>query len=190
MTPTPTATNQQRIVSHARASSAASEIDASRVAPFALRCGALLIDYTVSLAVLAATVIFARAAGVSRFGRGDDLIEAFGVVVTFTVTAFNFIVLAGFTKRTLGKWATGLHIERADGGRANFAQIFLRHVVGYPLSIMTFGLGFLLAAFGSRGRALHDYLAGTIVVRDTENRIGNRAQRTIRQSNEGSVQPR
>jgi uncharacterized RDD family membrane protein YckC len=60
---------------------------------------------------------------------------------------------------------TGLRIERRDGERAGFARTLLRHTLGYLLSLLTLGLGFLLAAFNREGRALHDLLAGTVVVR-------------------------
>jgi uncharacterized RDD family membrane protein YckC len=42
----------------------------------------------------------------------------------------------------------------------------LRHTVGYLASLVTLGLGFLLAAFNREGRALHDLIAGTVVVRE------------------------
>jgi uncharacterized RDD family membrane protein YckC len=41
----------------------------------------------------------------------------------------------------------------------------LRHFIGYPLSLIPFALGFLLVTVSSTGRALHDYIAGTVVVR-------------------------
>jgi uncharacterized RDD family membrane protein YckC len=66
----------------------------------------------------------------------------------------------------LGKWATGLRIERNDGADIGIGRAILRHFVGYPLSFLLFGLGFLLSAVTSRGRGLHDIIAGTIVVRE------------------------
>jgi uncharacterized RDD family membrane protein YckC len=42
----------------------------------------------------------------------------------------------------------------------------LRHFVGYPLSFLLFGIGFLMASFTVQGRGLHDIIAGTIVVRE------------------------
>jgi uncharacterized RDD family membrane protein YckC len=42
----------------------------------------------------------------------------------------------------------------------------VRHFIGYPLSFLTLGFGILIAAINPRGRALHDLIAGTIVVRD------------------------
>jgi uncharacterized RDD family membrane protein YckC len=41
----------------------------------------------------------------------------------------------------------------------------LRHFIGYPLSLIPVALGFLLVTVSSTGRALHDYIAGTVVVR-------------------------
>ena len=45
-------------------------------------------------------------------------------------------------------------------------RALLRHFVGYPLSFIILGLGFLVATLTVRGRALHDIIAGTIVVRE------------------------
>jgi uncharacterized RDD family membrane protein YckC len=38
--------------------------------------------------------------------------------------------------------------------------------VGYPLSLVTLGIGFLLVAVSVHGRGLHDIIAGTVVVRE------------------------
>jgi uncharacterized RDD family membrane protein YckC len=78
----------------------------------------------------------------------------------------NLGVLPGFTGRTVGKWATGLRILRTDGARPGVGHAFLRHFVGYPLSVLTLGVGFLIAALNTRGRALHDLIADTVVVRE------------------------
>ena len=45
-------------------------------------------------------------------------------------------------------------------------RALLRHFVGYPLSFVTLGIGFLMAAATVHGRGLHDMIAGTIVVRE------------------------
>ena len=37
--------------------------------------------------------------------------------------------------------------------------------MGYPLSLLPLGLGFLIVTVSPTGRALHDFIAGTIVVR-------------------------
>ena len=78
----------------------------------------------------------------------------------------NLGVLPGLTGFTLGKWATGLRIERSDGSEVGIGRAFLRHFIGYPLSFALLGLGFLIAAVSVHGRGLHDMIAGTIVVRE------------------------
>ncbi|MGI8566226.1 MAG: RDD family protein [Pyrinomonadaceae bacterium] len=133
-------------------------------APFALRCGALLVDYTLTIAILAFATLMARLLGGSaRLGGATAL--TFGYLASLSLIGLNFIVFAGFSGRTLGKWVTGLRIERRDGRPASFAHIIVRHLVGYPLSLLTCGLGLLIAIFSPEGRALHDLIAGTVVAR-------------------------
>ncbi|HVF56666.1 MAG TPA: RDD family protein [Pyrinomonadaceae bacterium] len=133
-------------------------------APFSLRCGALLIDYIILVGILASATLLARVFGDG--GRASTTTTLTVAYITVGVVAvLNFVILAGLTGRTLGKWITGLRIERRDGGRLSFTRALLRHVVGYALTLATLGLGFLVAAFSSEGRALHDFLAGTVVVR-------------------------
>ncbi len=134
-------------------------------APFALRCGALLIDYIVLVSIVVFSTLIARMLGGGARSAGNSA-ETAGIFVAIVVALLNLGVLAGFTGRTLGKWATGLRIERADGTKLGIGRALLRHFVGYPLSFIILGLGFLVAALTVRGRALHDIIAGTIVVRE------------------------
>jgi uncharacterized RDD family membrane protein YckC len=87
-------------------------------------------------------------------------------VVAIVVAGLNLGVLPGLTGFTVGKWAAGLRIVQQNGSDIGIGRALLRHFVGYPLSFLTLGLGFLIAAFTSRGRGLHDLIAGTIVVRE------------------------
>jgi uncharacterized RDD family membrane protein YckC len=142
-------------------------------APFSLRCGALLIDYILVAIVVAFSTIWARVfGGGGRMAGGTT--ETIGILVAFAFTLLNFFVLAGLRGQTLGKWATGLRIERRDGGPVGIGRILLRHLVGYALSLFIFGLGFLFAAFDSQGRALHDMIAGTLVVRSEARGMSSR----------------
>jgi len=134
-------------------------------APFSLRCGALLVDYTLAVAIIAFATLLARTLGGSARMTGEATL-GFGYLVSLGVILLNFLVLPVFTGATVGKWATGLRIERQSGERLGFGHATLRHTVGYLVSLLTLGLGFLLAAFDSEGRALHDRIAGTIVVRE------------------------
>lgn len=134
-------------------------------APFSLRCGALLIDYIVLVGIVVITTLVARLFGGGAHFAGGAA-ETLGLFIALGVTVLNFVVLTGLRGQTLGKWATGLRIVRMDGKPLTFVSSLLRHVVGYLLSLLTLGLGFLLAVFNSQGRALHDIVAGTVVVLD------------------------
>jgi len=134
-------------------------------APFSLRCGALLIDYTVVVGLVAFATLLARVFG-DDVRSISDFALTFGYVAAAAAAVLNFLVLPVFTGRTLGKWATGLRVECVDGDPLSFSRALVRHTVGYLLSLLTLGLGFLVAAFSRDGRALHDLLAGTVVVRE------------------------
>ncbi|HEX5965350.1 MAG TPA: RDD family protein [Pyrinomonadaceae bacterium] len=133
--------------------------------PFPLRCGAILIDYILLASVLVVSTLFARMLGGGARAAGSSA-ETVGVLMMIALAVLNLGLLPGLTGFTLGKWATGLRIERNDGQELGIGRAFLRHFVGYPVSFAVLGLGFLMAAVSVHGRGLHDIIAGTIVVRE------------------------
>ena len=148
-------------------------------APFALRCGALLIDYIVLALILTFSIMIARLmGGGARLAGGSA--EKIGIVITLVVAVADLVVLAGITGRSIGKWTTGLRIERISGGPPGIIRALVRHVIGYPLSLIPFALGFLLATVSSSGRALHDYLSGTVVVRRSGGPVATKPRRVRR----------
>ena len=134
-------------------------------APFALRCGALLIDYIALAEIVVFGTLIARMLGGGARTAGNSA-ETLAFLIALLFAFLNLGVLPGLTGVTLGKWATGLRIERNNGAQIGIGRAILRHFVGYPLSFFLFGLGFLVAALTVRGRGLHDIIAGTIVVRE------------------------
>jgi uncharacterized RDD family membrane protein YckC len=133
--------------------------------PFALRCGAFLIDYIVLISLVVLGTLFARMLGGGARAAGNSA-ETAAITLAIIVALLNLAVLPGLTGLTLGKWATGLRIQRVAGGNPGIGWVLLRHFVGYPLSFITFGIGFLLATVTVHGRGLHDMIAGTVVVRE------------------------
>ncbi len=133
--------------------------------PFALRCGAILIDYIILVAILAFSTLVSRLLGGGARSAGSSS-ETVGIFLAFVVAILDLGILPGLTGLTIGKWATGLRILRSDGRQLGIGRAFLRHFLGYPLSALTLGLGFIIAALNVRGRGLHDLIAGTIVVRE------------------------
>jgi uncharacterized RDD family membrane protein YckC len=117
------------------------------------------------VAIIAFATLFARTLGGSISLTGEATL-GIGYLSSLGVLLLNFLVLPVFTGTTVGKWATGLRIERQNGEPLGFGHATLRHTLGYLVSLLTLGLGFLLAAFDAEGRALHDRIAGTVVVRE------------------------
>ena len=123
-----------------------------------------MIDYIVLVLIMAFSTMIARLIGGGARMAGGTA-EKVGVVLALVVAVFDLAVMAGLTGRSIGKWTTGLRIERMSGGPPGIPRALLRHFVGYPLSLLPFGLGFLMVTVSPTGRALHDLIAGTIVVR-------------------------
>jgi uncharacterized RDD family membrane protein YckC len=134
-------------------------------APFSLRCGAILIDYIILVAILAFSTLISRLLGGGARTAGTSTVTI-GILLAFGAAVLDLGILPGLTGLTVGKWATGLRIRRVNGMEMGVGRAFLRHFVGYPLSFLTLGLGFLAAAFTARGRGLHDLIAGTMVMRE------------------------
>ena len=157
-------------------------------APFSLRCGAFLIDYILLVAIIAFSTMMARVGGRPRALMSTS--ETLGFFIAGGVALLNFVGLTALRGQTLGKWATGLRIRRKDGEPLDWTRALLRHLVAYPLSFLILGVGFLvadlqtvavvmaaiffltlvlgliMAALGANGRALHDIIADTVVVRE------------------------
>jgi uncharacterized RDD family membrane protein YckC len=134
-------------------------------APFALRCGALLIDYIVLATIVVISTLIARMAGSGARSAGSST-ETIGLLIALAAAVLDFGVLAGVSGQTVGKWATGLRIERTNGQDMSIGRAMLRHFVGYAVSFLTLGIGFMIGAINARGRTVQDLIAGTVVVRE------------------------
>lgn len=129
-------------------------------APFVLRCAALIIDYMVLLAVPLGGMMIGKALGE---GPAAPLNPTVWLIV-IVLWIINFLLLPLFRGQTLGKMLTGLRILNLDGTNLRLGRLLLRNTIGYLLTAVTLGLGFLFSSISSTGRALHDYVSGTIVV--------------------------
>ena len=141
------------------------DFDAERLkAPFLLRCGAILIDYILLIAVPVVSLLLGRFFEYDGTKLLNNEVSNTGWLIMILLVITNFIIFPMFSGQSIGKMLTGLRIVKKDGNTASFTQLLVRHLIGYPLTILTFGIGFMLALLNYKGRALHDFLAGTIVV--------------------------
>ena len=139
------------------------KFDAERLkAPFLLRCGAFLIDYIILIFIPVISLLISRYAGMD----GAKLIteSSTGWFIAFIVGFTNFVILPMINGQSIGKMLTGLSVVKTNGEPPAFSTLLLRHLAGYLLTFLTFGLGFLFSVFNPKGRALHDVVAGTIVI--------------------------
>jgi len=65
---------------------------------------------------------------------------------------------------TLGKKALGLEVTDLVGVRITFGRATGRYFARY-ISFFTLGIGYLMAGFTEKKQALHDMIAGTLVIR-------------------------
>lgn len=136
---------------------------------FVSRAWALVVDGMV-LAVACSVLPSLAWIGIRAAEAVSGTTELYDDLLTEQLTTIGqFLLVAGYFVfmhaggQTIGKSLMGLHVVRLDGTPPDPLQS-LGRFVGYIFSALPFGFGFLLAAFTPR-RALHDYLAGTIVVR-------------------------
>src|SRR5436190_15768029 len=72
-------------------------------APFALRCGALLIDYILLALIMVISTMIARLMGGGARMAGGTA-EKVGIIITLIVAMLDLVVMAGLTGKTIGKW--------------------------------------------------------------------------------------
>ncbi len=92
----------------------------------------------------------------------DTLLLPFGLLSPVVFLAY-FIGFASSRGQTPGKAIMRIRIVSMTGGNVTLSMIVVR-TLGYFLSGVLFGLGFLMALVTRRHRSLHDLLANTHVV--------------------------
>ncbi len=129
-------------------------------APFLLRLGSMIIDYLVLVVLPAVALLYARIFG-EPLGIMTDRTLWFISVLLFLA---NIIVLPILSGKSIGKMLTGLRIMRIDGSEPSMSRLIARQTIGYLVTALTLGLGFLFCIFSQSGRTLHDRLTDTMVV--------------------------
>ncbi|MEK6411116.1 MAG: RDD family protein [Acidobacteriota bacterium] len=139
------------------------QIGAFEQAGFGLRYAAWMFDFLITLiAIMGFTFAVTAASRRSVVGSNADLLIVAGL--TLLLLVLNFVVLAGRGGQTAGMRILGIYIVRVDGKPFTFKQATVRHLIGYPLSMASFFLGFLWMLWDPQQQGWHDKLARTIVV--------------------------
>ena len=140
---------------------------AMRYAGFWIRFVALMIDSFALSVILGILFLVAGMVGYAVGSRRSPGINiALGLVIMFlmwAVPAAYVTIMVGRWGATLGKMAIGLKIVQADGGRVGYWRAFGRGWA-WLLSYIILFVGFIIAGFDSKKRALHDYICDTRVI--------------------------
>jgi len=152
-----------------------------RYAGFWLRFVAYLIDYLlleiigfiISIPFIGAIVFSAFTIAESNsfnektvFGIAGILGAVFMLVIITILLGWLYFALMESSKNqgTLGKMALGLKVTDMKGQRISFGRATGRYF-GKIISGMVFMIGYILAGLTEKKQALHDMMAGCLVVR-------------------------
>ena len=90
--------------------------------------------------------------------------KVIGNILGVLLSWLYFCLMTYYKGATLGKMMVGIRVQSADGQKLSVGQVILRETVGKIISGIIIYVGFIMAAFTDRKRALHDMMAKTVVV--------------------------
>ncbi len=132
-----------------------------------IRAVAFILDCLVMFGFL---MVFFTIGGLQVLARGDDPPDSATyvwigmIVIAFPIFALLlFAILWWLRGQSIGMMAMHIAVADRDGGHVSLGRALLRAIL-VPVSILPLGLGLAPALFDSESRALHDLLAGTVVL--------------------------
>ena len=129
-----------------------------------------LVAYIIDTAIVAVLVFVLAAVGilpVSSNPEAEPLLSAVNLIAEVIALLYWSLFEASAVQATPGKLAVGIRVTDTAGARLGFGRALLRNVLKI-LSFLILLIGYLMAAFTRRKQALHDLMAGTLVVRRGE----------------------
>lgn len=128
--------------------------------------GILLNIVTVPVAIVVGLV-----SGLAATGTGGDVedlmmlgVQGVGNGVGIIIGWLYYALMeSSSTQATLGKMAIGMVVTDLEGNRIGFGRATGRFFAKY-ISLLTLFIGYIMAGFTEKKQALHDMIAGTLVV--------------------------
>lgn len=151
-----------------------SEVDAALshdmvYADFWVRAGAKLIDFVILWAI---GIVVTTLLSVFISPTYDPEVPA---EFPFLINMFQLIIAVSYTTYFLGTYAATpgkmvchLRVVTPGGQKISYSQACLRYFAEI-ISSLIFGIGYLLAIFDAERRTLHDRIAGTRVIKSSQN---------------------
>jgi uncharacterized RDD family membrane protein YckC len=135
-------------------------------AGFWRRLAALLID---SLIAGAAGFLVGFVIGIVVVASGGGDLDGGWSALINVVSVFGWFLYFALMESsshqaTIGKIGLGIQLTDIDGNRLSFGRALGRNLAKLISAVILY-IGFILAAFTERKQALHDMIAGTLVVK-------------------------
>jgi uncharacterized RDD family membrane protein YckC len=143
----------------------ASVPDAAAAIPAGIQRRAVALIVDLFVVVILWSIGTQLAAGFARRAPRFDLVaQAFGRAWQLVVPAAYFVLCHGTSGQTLGKRLLGARVLDESGAPIGYLRA-LGRCLATIVAAVPFGLGLVMAGFRRDRRGLHDFLAGTRVVR-------------------------
>lgn len=132
-------------------------------AGFWVRFGAAIIDDIIILVIIAPIVTAIYGA---EYWESEKFILGFwDFIFTWILPAIAVVLFWAWKQATPGKMALkAIIVDEKTGNAPEMKQWIIRYL-GYFLSLIPLGLGYLWVAWDSKKQGWHDKLAGTVVIR-------------------------
>lgn len=138
----------------------------NKKAGFIIRFFASIVD---TMLLSLPSLSFLLVSGLSEKGLKDLIITGGWYLVLFIIfyNIFATLYTSYFTYKfggTLGKLIAGIRVIDLNGKNLTFKRSLFRHLIGYPVSGLLFGLGFYWIVRDPNKQGWHDQLTGSYVV--------------------------
>lgn len=135
-------------------------------ATFGARFAAAFLDGLIMFAInLAAGFVIGFTIALASGGKGTEAIRAVATIVGYVLSwLYEALQESSPAQATIGKRALGIIVTDEAGQRISFGRATGRHFGKY-LSALIILIGFIMAAFTQKKQALHDIMAGTLVMK-------------------------
>lgn len=125
------------------------------------RVFAYLIDVVLIAILVGVVAVGFIVLGILSFGL---LLPVLWPLLGLVPIAYHTLLIGGPDGATLGQRWMGLEVRSITGARPNYLQAFIQTALFYVSVALTSFLILLVVIFTDRNRAVHDFLAGTVVV--------------------------
>ena len=164
------------MVSSAPAAAVMAAVPGQRYAGFWIRFLAVIVDGIILRIALQPVLAVLGLPHFWWFGRMNHSIDIDDMVLFFTMLSsvlavffighwlYEALLISSAWQGTVGKRLLNLKVTDDIGNRISFARATGRYF-SKILSGMFFCIGYIMAAFTDRKKALHDMIAGTVVIK-------------------------